>query len=168
MRRTWVPLAVIVVLLCLFLVCIADASSGRDFYKILGKRLGCLFADALDSISLKMCTRMAPISGTGLKKSADTAAIKRAYRKLSMKYHPDKNKGNEEEAKKKFQDVAAAYEALGDQEKRRIYDQHGEEGLKQRGAGGGGGNPMDIFSHFFGGGGQRTSRSRAQIISFAH
>ncbi len=58
----------------------------------------------------------------GVQKNAKPDAIKKAYRKLSMKYHPDKNKGNAEAAKK-FVEIANAYEALSDPEKRRIYDQ---------------------------------------------
>ncbi|MCL7033340.1 hypothetical protein MKW94_025456 [Papaver nudicaule] len=82
--------------------------------------------------------------------------IKRAYRKLALKYHPDKNQGNEE-ANKKFAEINNAYEVLSDREKRNIYDRYGEEGLKQHAAQGGGGrgggmNMQDIFSSFFGGG----------------
>eukprot|EP00164_Ancoracysta_twista_P006439 GFYU01008962.1.p1 GENE.GFYU01008962.1~~GFYU01008962.1.p1 ORF type:complete len:369 (-),score=105.31 GFYU01008962.1:200-1306(-) len=92
----------------------------------------------------------------GVDRNADESTIKRAYRKLSLKHHPDKNPGNEA-AKQKFVEVAAAYEVLSDAEKRRIYDRHGEEGLKQhQQGGGGGGDPFDIFSQFgFGGGGRR-------------
>ncbi|EFJ14233.1 hypothetical protein SELMODRAFT_109399, partial [Selaginella moellendorffii] len=87
-------------------------------------------------------------------KSASESQIKRAYRKLALKYHPDKNPGNEE-ANKKFTELTNAYEVLIDEEKRQIYDKFGEEGLKQNGGGGrGGGNfARDIFSQFFGGGG---------------
>lgn len=91
----------------------------------------------------------------GIDKHASEKDIKRAYRTLSKKYHPDKNPGNDE-AKKKFVEVAEAYEALSDQESRKIYDQYGHEGLKQRQQGGGGGqhhDPFDLFSRFFGGGG---------------
>ncbi|ESW35158.1 hypothetical protein PHAVU_001G211800 [Phaseolus vulgaris] len=87
-------------------------------------------------------------------KGASDEQIKRAYRKLALKYHPDKNQGNEE-ANKKFAEINNAYEVLSDREKRGIYDRYGEEGLKQHAAGGGGGGGMnfqDIFSTFFGGG----------------
>lgn len=88
-------------------------------------------------------------------RSASDDQIKRAYRKLALKYHPDKNPGDEE-AKKKFQEIGNAYEVLSDGEKRKIYDRHGEEGVKQHSAqqaqGGGGGFGHDIFSQFFGGG----------------
>lgn len=90
-----------------------------------------------------------------VQKSASDDQIKRAYRKLALKYHPDKNQGNEE-ANKKFAEINNAYEVLSDSEKRGIYDRYGEEGLKQHaasgGRGGGGMNIQDIFSSFFGGG----------------
>ncbi|KAK8630826.1 hypothetical protein V6N13_079598 [Hibiscus sabdariffa] len=84
-------------------------------------------------------------------KGASDEQIKRAYRKLALKYHPDKNPGNEE-ASKKFTDISNAYEVLSDSEKRGIYDRHGEEGLKQHAASGGRGgmgvNIQDIFSSY--------------------
>ncbi|GMI76029.1 hypothetical protein like AT3G62600 [Hibiscus trionum] len=87
-------------------------------------------------------------------KGASDEQIKRAYRKLALKYHPDKNPGNEE-ANKRFADISNAYEVLSDSEKRGIYDRYGEDGLKQHAASGGGGgmgvNMHDIFSSFFGG-----------------
>ncbi|CAI9785584.1 unnamed protein product [Fraxinus pennsylvanica] len=88
-------------------------------------------------------------------KGASDEQIKRAYRKLALKYHPDKNQGNEE-ANKRFAEINNAYEVLSDGEKRSIYDRYGEEGLKQHAASGGGRgggmNIQDIFSSFFGGG----------------
>lgn len=97
-------------------------------------------------------------------KGASDEQIKRAYRKLALKYHPDKNPGNEE-ANKKFAEINNAYEVLSDGEKRGIYDRYGEEGLKQHMASGGRGGGMgmniqDIFSEFFGGGGQREEEER--------
>ncbi|KAK9245825.1 hypothetical protein V1506DRAFT_537209 [Lipomyces tetrasporus] len=90
----------------------------------------------------------------GIDRSATEKEIKSAYRQLSKKYHPDKNPGDKEAAAK-FVELAEAYEALYDQEKRDIYDRYGEEGLKQRTNGGGGpqqhGDPFDLFSRFFGG-----------------
>ncbi|GMH20899.1 hypothetical protein Nepgr_022741 [Nepenthes gracilis] len=90
-----------------------------------------------------------------VQKGASDEQIKRAYRKLALKYHPDKNQGNEE-ANKRFAEINNAYEVLSDSEKRNIYDKYGEEGLKQfaanGGRGGGGMNFQDIFSSFFGGG----------------
>ncbi|KAE8453957.1 hypothetical protein EG329_007733 [Mollisiaceae sp. DMI_Dod_QoI] len=90
----------------------------------------------------------------GIDKHASEKDIKRAYRTLSKKYHPDKNPGDES-AKQKFVEVAEAYEALSDPESRKIYDQYGREGLKQRQQGGGQQHhdPFDLFSRFFGGGG---------------
>ncbi|KAJ0976387.1 hypothetical protein J5N97_018352 [Dioscorea zingiberensis] len=88
-------------------------------------------------------------------KGASEEQIKRAYRKLALKYHPDKNPGNDE-ANKKFAEINNAYEVLTDKEKRSIYDRYGEEGLKQHAASGGGRgggmNIQDIFNNFFGGG----------------
>ena len=64
----------------------------------------------------------------GLVRGASEDDIKKAYRKMALKYHPDKNKapGSEE----KFKEIAEAYEVLSDKRKREIYDQYGEEGLK--------------------------------------
>ena len=90
----------------------------------------------------------------GLARGATDAQIKKAYRKLAVQYHPDKNKGDEA-ATAKFAEISSAYEVLSDEKKRKIYDRHGEEGLKQHEAQegrGGGGDPSDIFSAFFGGG----------------
>ncbi|XWS54134.1 hypothetical protein CRYUN_Cryun10bG0062500 [Craigia yunnanensis] len=56
--------------------------------------------------------------------------LKKAYRKLAMKWHPDKNKNNKKEAEAKFKQIAEAYEVLSDPQKRAVYDQYGEEGLK--------------------------------------
>ncbi|KHJ31437.1 putative chaperone j-domain-containing protein [Erysiphe necator] len=89
----------------------------------------------------------------GVTRDASIKEIKRAYRQLSKKYHPDKNPGDNE-AKKKFAKVAEVYEALSDQEMRRIYDDYGHEGVKKQSQGGGRGgyqDPMDLFSRFFGG-----------------
>ncbi|XP_052894692.1 dnaJ protein homolog 1-like [Anopheles moucheti] len=104
---------------------------GKDFYKILG-----------------------------VSKSASDDEIKKAYRKLALKYHPDKNKSPQ--AEERFKEVAEAYEVLSDKKKRDIYDQYGEEGLKggaggMPGAGQGGqfqynfhGDPRATFAQFFG------------------
>ncbi|XP_055345816.1 dnaJ homolog subfamily B member 4-like [Paramacrobiotus metropolitanus] len=108
---------------------------GKDFYKVLG-----------------------------IQKNASDDEIKKAYRKMALKYHPDKNKAPEAEAK--FKEIAEAFEVLSDPKKKEIYDKYGEEGLKggipggPDGAGGfpGGGmhyefhgDPREIFSRFFGG-----------------
>lgn len=88
----------------------------------------------------------------GLKKSAKPSErdIKKAYRALSKKHHPDKNPGNAK-AKETFVKVAEAYEVLSDKKKRATYDKYGEEGLKREAGGGGHHDPFDIFSQFFGG-----------------
>lgn len=83
----------------------------------------------------------------GVDRSASAAEIKKAYRKLAMKYHPDRNPGDKE-AEDKFKEAAEAYEVLSDSEKRTIYDQYGAEGLRSSGFRGGPGNFEDIFSNF--------------------
>ncbi|OEL26648.1 Chaperone protein dnaJ 2 [Dichanthelium oligosanthes] len=84
----------------------------------------------------------------GVSSTASQDELKRAYRKAAIKSHPDK--GGDPE---KFKELSQAYEVLSDPEKREIYDQYGEDGLKE-GMGGGGDfhNPFDIFEQFFGGG----------------
>ena len=67
----------------------------------------------------------------GLKRDASEDEIKKAFKKLAIKYHPDKNQDDPEGAKEKFQKIANAYETLSDPEKRRIYNQQGEEGVRQ-------------------------------------
>ncbi len=86
----------------------------------------------------------------GVERGAAEADIKKAYRKLALKFHPDRNEGDAKAAEK-FKEVAEAYEVLSDEGKRRIYDQHGHDGLKGRGFSGGGVDPRDIFEQFFGG-----------------
>eukprot|EP00249_Psilotum_nudum_P012898 c24032_g1_i2 orf=232-1491(+) len=84
----------------------------------------------------------------GVSKTASQDELKKAYRKAAIKNHPDK--GGDPE---KFKELAQAYEVLSDPEKRDIYDQYGEEALKEgMGAGGPSINPFDIFESFFGGG----------------
>ncbi|KAF9593718.1 hypothetical protein IFM89_024722 [Coptis chinensis] len=83
----------------------------------------------------------------GVQKSASQDDLKKAYRKAAIKNHPDK--GGDPE---KFKELAQAYEVLSDPEKREIYDQYGEDALKEgMGGGGGGHDPFDIFQSFFGG-----------------
>lgn len=85
----------------------------------------------------------------GVSKSADATEIKKAYRKLALKYHPDKNPGDKE-AEEKFKEAAEAYDVLSNEEKKRRYDQFGHTGVGGAGQGGfGGGMSMDdIFSQF--------------------
>ena len=85
----------------------------------------------------------------GVSKSADATEIKKAYRKLALKYHPDKNPGDKE-AEEKFKEAAEAYDVLSNEEKRHRYDQFGYAGVGGAGQGGfGGGMSMDdIFSQF--------------------
>lgn len=107
-------------------------SGGRDFYGILG-----------------------------VSRDASQRAIKKAYRELTLKHHPDKNNGKKE----KYIEITAAYECLSDEDKRRIYDQHGEEGLtQQQNRGGGGGSPFDwLFNQGgFGGGHHHHQRKGEQ------
>lgn len=97
----------------------------------------------------------------GITKTASDDEIKKAYRKLALKYHPDKNK--QPGAEEKFKEVAEAYEVLSDKKKKDIYDKYGEEGLKGSAGGGGGhpgqggtytysfhGDPRATFAQFFG------------------
>jgi len=97
----------------------------------------------------------------GVSRSASDSEIKKAYKKLSRKYHPDKNKDDGAEAK--FVEVAQAYEVLSTPEKRQIYDRHGEEGLKAHESGRPS-NPFDVFQNFFGGGGQQDSVRRGPTM----
>ena len=94
----------------------------------------------------------------GVERNADDATIKKAYRKLAMKYHPDRNPDNKE-AEEKFKEIGEAYEVLSDADKRAAYDRMGHEAFKNGGMNGAGGggfggftDPMDIFAQMFGGG----------------
>jgi len=96
-------------------------------------------------------------------RTATEVEIKKSYRRLAMKYHPDRNP-NDHEAEDKFKECKEAYEVLTDEQKRAIYDQHGHEGLAARG-GAGGFSAADAFSDIFGdvfgdifGGGRRGGR----------
>ncbi len=94
----------------------------------------------------------------GVKKDATQEEIKKAYRKQALKYHPDKNPGDQK-ASEAFKQISEAYEVISDENKRRIYDQYGEEGVKSHGAHGGGQGfssmeeALRTFMGAFGGGG---------------
>src|SRR5689334_15234540 len=107
----------------------------------------------------------------GVAKTASADEIKKAYRKLAMKHHPDRNP-DDKAAEEKFKEASEAYEILSDEDKRAAYDRHGHAGVDPSmgggGFGGGGaGNFSDIFGDVFGdifgggggrGGGQRANR----------
>jgi molecular chaperone DnaJ len=102
----------------------------------------------------------------GLQKGASDDEIKKAFRKLAIKYHPDKNQGNKE-AEEKFKEINEAYQVLSDPEKKAHYDQFGTADFNGGGFGGGGGFDFtdmggfgDIFESFFGGGGFSSGRRR--------
>lgn len=95
----------------------------------------------------------------GVSKEASASEIKKSYRKLAMKFHPDQNP-DDPKAEEKFKELGEAYEVLSDEEKRAAYDRYGHEAFTAGGRGGGGGggggfggfhDPMDIFSQVFGG-----------------
>ena len=109
----------------------------------------------------------------GVDKGADDATIKKAYRQLAKKYHPDMNPGDKE-AEKKFKEASEAYAVLSDPDKRRQYDQFGHSAFEGGGAGGGfGGFDFsgadfsdifgDIFGDFFGGGSRGGSRNNGPM-----
>lgn len=91
----------------------------------------------------------------GVEKDDDAKTIKKAYRKLCLKHHPDK--GGDAHT---FKEINAAYEILSDEKKRELYDQYGLEGVEQEGASGGMGGGEDLFSMFFGGGRGRSAGPR--------
>ncbi|PVU88427.1 hypothetical protein BB561_005875 [Smittium simulii] len=107
-----------VILFVFFCTSLIIVSAGKDFYALLG-----------------------------IRRDASNHEIKKAYKKLSKKYHPDKNK--EKSANEKFIEIQEAYSILTDKEKRKVYDRYGEEGLKNNH--GGFGSHHDMFEQFFGG-----------------
>lgn len=91
----------------------------------------------------------------GVSRSADTEEIKKAYRQLALKYHPDRNEGSKE-SEERFKEVTEAYEVLRDPEKRAVYDRYGDQGLKGRTGPGGFGHfdfsdAIEVFMRDFGG-----------------
>ncbi|MCT6700192.1 molecular chaperone DnaJ [Rheinheimera sp. 4Y26] len=102
----------------------------------------------------------------GVAKGADDKEIKKAYKRLAMKYHPDRTQGDKA-MEEKFKEVQEAYEVLSDEQKKAAYDQYGHAGVdpNRGGFGGGGADFGDIFGDVFGdifGGGRRGGQSRAQ------
>ncbi|HWB91851.1 MAG TPA: molecular chaperone DnaJ [Puia sp.] len=113
----------------------------------------------------------------GIAKGASAEEIKKAYRKVAMQYHPDRNPGDKS-AEEKFKEAAEAYEVLSDADKRAQYDRYGHAGLSGNGRGFGGGNMNmddifsqfgaifgdDIFGSFFGGGRRGGGNSRGRGV----
>jgi len=110
----------------------------------------------------------------GIEKGADEKEIRRAYRRMAMRYHPDRNPGDEE-AEEKFKEAKEAYEVLSDAQKRAAYDQFGHAGVGGGqggfgGAGAGGAGFSDIFGDMFGdifGGARRGGPSRGADLRYA-
>merc|ERR1719166_634804 len=105
--------------LILFIWMICETNAKRDYYEVLG-----------------------------VSKDATDRQLKKAYRKLALKWHPDKNPNNEKEAEEKFKEIGEAYGVLSDQQQRRIYDRRGFDGLHGPRAGGFH-DPFDIFQDMF-------------------
>ncbi len=110
----------------------------------------------------------------GVPRDVDDVSLKKAYRKLALQYHPDRNP-DDAEAEQRFKEVSEAYEVLSDPQKRHTYDRFGHEGLRNQGFGGFGGVGVeDIFSHFgdlfgdfFGfGGGRRRGPPRGASLQY--
>ena len=117
----------------------------------------------------------------GVAKTASQDDIKKAFRKLAMKYHPDRNPDNREEAEAKFKEAKAAYDILSDEQKRATYDRYGYEAASGNGAGGGfggfgaGGFNADVFGDIFGDifgggrggrGGTRQQQARGHDLAY--
>ena len=110
----------------------------------------------------------------GTSKNSPDADLKKAYRRLAMKFHPDRNPGDQE-AEKKFKEAKEAYEVLSDPQQRSAYDQFGHAGVDRSSGMGGGGpgaagfgdNFGDIFGDIFGGSGGRRSSNRGSDLQYS-
>eukprot|EP00047_Mylnosiga_fluctuans_P003812 m.231081 g.231081 ORF g.231081 m.231081 type:complete len:426 (-) comp12161_c0_seq1:80-1357(-) len=102
------------------------------------------------------CTKLYDI--LGVEPGATGEVIKKSYRKLALKWHPDRNPGDSS-ADAKFKELSFAYSVLSDEEKRTVYDRHGEDGLKEGASRSGGGDFTDIFDFIFRGGMPGMGRS---------
>jgi molecular chaperone DnaJ len=109
----------------------------------------------------------------GVDKNASDAEIKKSYRSLAMKFHPDRNSDNPQEAEVKFKQIKEAYEVLSDPKKRSAYDQFGHAGVdaSMGGRGGFGGESFsdvfgDVFGDIFGGGRQRSNVQRGSDLRY--
>lgn len=102
----------------------------------------------------------------GVSKSASEAEIRKAYHKLAVRWHPDKNRDNKEKAEQKFKEISKAYQILSDSEKRKVYDTYGERALQDMDGASGGGDPMDLFGNIFGGSsGKRHAEEVPAIVT---
>lgn len=102
--------------------------------------IGLLFyLQIIESLSQKLYKTL------GVRKDASEDEIKKAYRKLAKKYHPDKNPDKKEESEKKFHKITEAYEVLSDEQKRKEYDMYGDSGVGGQQSGFGGGHPSGSF-----------------------
>src|SRR5699024_4396196 len=146
---------------CALPICITDDSFAM--YSKLVVRLNVCYVDRESDFRV---SKRDYYDVLGVSKDASKAEIKKAFRKLARKYHPDVSK--EENAEEKFKEINEAYETLYDDQKRAQYDQFGHAGAQGQGFGGfgGGGGGFggfdDIFDMFFGGGARRDPNAPRQ------